>query len=1226
MRKTFLKVSLLAVLGLGLSASFTSCKDYDDDIKNLQDQIDAIKEEVAKINSAISGGAVITGVSQGADGGVTFTLSNGQKYTIPAGQNGKDGKDADVWTIEKNAEGAYMWAKNGVITEYPAQGPAGATGVAVPGVYYIPNEETGCFDKVDPATGETTPTDIAWRPKNGGLTAIATGDKVVISGIKDAEGNDAEDITIWRSMFVKSLVVKPELYLDGIEATRYGVIDQQAVATVVANADIQVAAAEDATQGAVIAKGTPRSFKAATKDDGQAIYYYENEIATLPYAYNPSNAVLEGMKWNLLFDDIEVVNRSSSLGGEVLGTPVKDKDGNITITYQLYNTEFLAPYKKDPVYNYYENPDNWTMMALQVANMENDSALCASNNVFLAKEFVGLVHLAVNNNPGGAFNTWQQTFNTADLAIARGANNPVAAPNYPYFTSLLTTPATTLEVAYNQNYDLASHIKIETLSWTPMIDGENGKNNDQNEWYENAKAGLMTLAEAAKKFNLTPSFQLVNYTIKPNQTSEDQFAKINAETGVITPCYVTSDGKQVEIPGTESGRSAIGRKPIIYVTLTGADGNVVLAGFVKIEYKEAAKVLPGITLSQPSVPYICEYKISSTWEQITGAVYEQIGVTPTEFSQYYLPEKTGDVINVYELVGENTLAQNDAFKAIYGVYPLSSFNLGTFDWDKNENGTHTQALTFTITQNNYKSWYPTFASNGAHNGYNVDNTTRTKTVYAKFYNKTNNTTVFIGFEITLIGAPAADYTGKLVSQWSSDLSIAPINPAVPGQTTDVTPVQVSTGYTYAAAMSMNFTSVWNGGQPKLQNYNALYNFTDKNKPYLLRQIDAQYRFASKQENVTGKSNTKYVVGTLVNLMNGTTNLGANAQALYADALDKNGNRVKKPQPIAVITSSNQVVGIAARSEVLNPGSTNATAVGDPDLWKWEVISMLPFYNSSANSGAPYTPSYPNSIASNGWTYAQYACDIVNAQQFDKNSPAITFNVEMYVNYTQMTDGNKAAYTPQCVLVIPGKYDLQVGIGRPIALNNSTTGELQDAVNASVLASKLFSMVDWQGHLLWNTSRTGVVTANTFNGADLFDFWFSQGSYAVAQWPTSVINPATGNPVNDASLVVDLKNALVGNDADIANNLGKFTEVYVDKELTLVAGTGASSTGIINDNIATINKITDLDDVTVNWKNNGSAVTKNVYVFVPVYINYVWGQDILLGYATITVKPTLSEDE
>ena len=127
MRKTFLKVSLLAVLGLGMSASFTSCKDYDSEIDDLQSQLNQLKSTVDKINADIAGGAVITSVSQNADG-VTFTLSNNQTYTVTHGKDGAAGKDADVWTIEKNAEGALYWAKNGVITEYPAQGPAGENG------------------------------------------------------------------------------------------------------------------------------------------------------------------------------------------------------------------------------------------------------------------------------------------------------------------------------------------------------------------------------------------------------------------------------------------------------------------------------------------------------------------------------------------------------------------------------------------------------------------------------------------------------------------------------------------------------------------------------------------------------------------------------------------------------------------------------------------------------------------------------------------------------------------------------------------------------------------------------------------------------------------------------------------------------------------------------------------------------------------------------------------
>ncbi len=90
-----------------MSASFTSCKDYDSEIDDLQSQLNQLKSTVDKINADIAGGAVITSVSQNADG-VTFTLSNNQTYTVTNGKDGAAGKDADVWTIEKNAEGALI--------------------------------------------------------------------------------------------------------------------------------------------------------------------------------------------------------------------------------------------------------------------------------------------------------------------------------------------------------------------------------------------------------------------------------------------------------------------------------------------------------------------------------------------------------------------------------------------------------------------------------------------------------------------------------------------------------------------------------------------------------------------------------------------------------------------------------------------------------------------------------------------------------------------------------------------------------------------------------------------------------------------------------------------------------------------------------------------------------------------------------------------------------------
>ena len=53
MNKKFLSVTLFSALMIGATGTFTSCKDYDDDIKNLQEQLDkkaSLEELAAKVS------------------------------------------------------------------------------------------------------------------------------------------------------------------------------------------------------------------------------------------------------------------------------------------------------------------------------------------------------------------------------------------------------------------------------------------------------------------------------------------------------------------------------------------------------------------------------------------------------------------------------------------------------------------------------------------------------------------------------------------------------------------------------------------------------------------------------------------------------------------------------------------------------------------------------------------------------------------------------------------------------------------------------------------------------------------------------------------------------------------------------------------------------------------------------------------------------------------------
>ncbi|WP_286334787.1 PL29 family lyase N-terminal domain-containing protein [Bacteroides caecimuris] len=204
MKRKFVKVMFFGALALS-TVTYVGCKDYDDDIDNLQTQIDAVKVSLEELQTKVNSGSVITNVVK-EENGITVTLSDGKSYVLTNGKDGADGKngaDADVWTIgEKDG----YWYKNGVKTEYKAvgvdgapgaDGSAGEEGVAGEnGKYYVPNKETGCFDIYqDGKLLEAT--DISWKTaaSEGGITAVLNGNVLTLQGVEGAPEGVAIDIT-----------------------------------------------------------------------------------------------------------------------------------------------------------------------------------------------------------------------------------------------------------------------------------------------------------------------------------------------------------------------------------------------------------------------------------------------------------------------------------------------------------------------------------------------------------------------------------------------------------------------------------------------------------------------------------------------------------------------------------------------------------------------------------------------------------------------------------------------------------------------------------------------------------------------------------------------------------------------------------------------------------------------------------------------------------------------
>ena len=90
MRKKYLSALLFGALLFASAGTFTSCKDYDDDINNLQSQITANADAIKALQDLVNAGKYVSGVAMEGQT-ITFTFSDGstQPITIPAGEKGQ---------------------------------------------------------------------------------------------------------------------------------------------------------------------------------------------------------------------------------------------------------------------------------------------------------------------------------------------------------------------------------------------------------------------------------------------------------------------------------------------------------------------------------------------------------------------------------------------------------------------------------------------------------------------------------------------------------------------------------------------------------------------------------------------------------------------------------------------------------------------------------------------------------------------------------------------------------------------------------------------------------------------------------------------------------------------------------------------------------------------------------------------------------------------------------
>ena len=315
MNKKLINSFLLGATLVLSAGAFVSCQDYESDINDLTDRVSAVEKVSKELQALIQKGSVITNVESSAKG-VKVTLSSGETFEITNGTNGADGKDGKDGAPGKDGKPGSVvtigsdgyWYIDGVKTEYKAQGekgdkgdqgetgaqgpqgPKGEDGKEATGIYYYPGTEgaeKGFWVKVTVVGGNETKevTTLRWAPKEEDRIGVVwTDGQLKLTNVKGYDGT----LTIDLNTYLKALVFKPEMVLDGQNAMEYIYIPYEPMTLGPKEEGLKHAHMRHTAAGWTPVENT-YSVGATTSHEGLA---YLNPTYDKLYSLDPSNAIV----------------------------------------------------------------------------------------------------------------------------------------------------------------------------------------------------------------------------------------------------------------------------------------------------------------------------------------------------------------------------------------------------------------------------------------------------------------------------------------------------------------------------------------------------------------------------------------------------------------------------------------------------------------------------------------------------------------------------------------------------------------------------------------------------------------------------------------------------------------------------------------------------------------------------------------------------------------------
>ena len=597
MKRKYFSVLLMGALAIASTSMVTSCKDYDDDINNLQAQIDALSKTLSELQTKINDGSILKSVESDGNGGIKVTVTkNGTdtSYNIKQGEQGAAGKDADVWKI---GEDGY-WYKNDSKTEYKAlgtngekgeTGAAGAAGAAgKDGKYYVPNPGTGTFWVYGDGDKAAYDSKIVYTATNEDvITAVWDNDNLTLTNVAGAPG---KKVVVSLSSALKGLVFDPDFYYAGIEAFDFATYKYN-----------------PATVKAVNADGDYSKDAPTVADDA---FTYAPDLAAT-YFLNPSNAKMsnDAAKYSFI-----AYNKDYTRAAADYGSTFKVESADLTTKGKV---TVHAKYNGNAIKNIAEN-NQVTVLALQYTS--GDSVVTSDFAAIKASTYSNLVL----NNP---------TLQHVD-----------AIPSHLYQTAQdAINNAAQIHVAWNsKGIDLREYVNTDRTY-------DKDENPTCKAWDKNAAEGLV------EKSGFKYSFELVGYKSGANETSQSAHAAIASNGYTLRP-QMTAGGKQ-QAYGAAQNEATIGREPLVRVILKDTVNNKIAAvGYIKVVIDKTvaenkAEEVDLVTVNKPYTIACGDNNIDLqkvTWAQVEEQLYAKLNMSKEAFEDAYALDGGTEDANQFE--------------------------------------------------------------------------------------------------------------------------------------------------------------------------------------------------------------------------------------------------------------------------------------------------------------------------------------------------------------------------------------------------------------------------------------------------------------------------------------------------------------------------------------------------------------------------------------------------